>query len=265
MRRRAGFGATGLTSCVLTLVGCATAPGSTSNEVGGVGRAQIVTPLVFREAFPGVRIDAAAGVVEFDAMVSPMLVPDARAPRFYLEVVCCSPDTREHETFVVTRVGPSHLHAALLAVGLKSGTPGSFRQTDHGLETIDPAGDRVEVRFVYEAGGATVEADPLAWVARDTGGAGFLETERARAQEHGGREPGWVFAGSRMAAHDGRDVYDADGTGVVIGLTTFGSEVLSWSRTISPDSAVEAPSWVADFSKTPPAGTAVRVRVRAAR
>ena len=54
------------------------------------------------------------------------------------------------------------------------------------------------------------------------------------------------------------------GAGTIIGLTTFGSEVIAWSRVISPDSGVQAPEWIADFSKTPPANTRVRVRIRKA-
>ena len=58
------------------------------------------------------------------------------------------------------------------------------------------------------------------------------------------------------------EVYDADGTGVVVGLCCFGSETIAWSRTFSPDASVDEPEWVADFTKTPPPGTAVRVRVQ---
>lgn len=244
---------------------CATALGVVGGCAGDDAR-RAAPPLQLREAFPMVRVDAAAKVVEFDARVSPMLVPDAKAPLFFLEVICCSPDSREHETFVVTDAKPSHIHAALLSIGLRAGHPGSFRQNGRSLEPVDPAGDRIDVRFVYVIDGREIEADPLAWVCKaGEEGSGFVATERAWATAHAQSAPGWTFCGSRFVERGGREVYDADGTGVLIGLTTFGSEVIGWSRTISPDSDVQEPEWVADFKKTPPAGLPVRVRVRPAR
>ena len=218
-----------------------------------------------REVFPHVRVDPEHKFVEFDGRISPMLVPDARAPRFYLELTVCSPDTREHETFVVTRARPSHIHAAMLALGLKPGHPGSFKSAGDHIEPVDPAGDRVEVRLVYTINGKEVEADPLEWIVNHADQPGFLAEERAWAKTHGLPVPGWVFAGSRFVTYEGREVYDSDGTGVVIGLTTFGSELIGWSRTISPDSVIQTPEWIADLSKTPPADLPVRVRIRAAK
>ena len=78
-----------------------------------------------------------------------------------------------------------------------------------------------------------------------------------------------MFAGSKIvkrknASGEEREVYDADGSGTIIGLTTFGSEVIGWSRLISPDASAEEPEWIADFGKTPPADIKVRVRIRKA-
>lgn len=210
-----------------------------------------------REVFPGVRLDAKAKLVEFDATISPMLVKDEKAPDFFLEVLACSFNTREHETFVVTRVKPSHIHAAMLAIGLTPGTPGTWTRKDGKLTPVDPTGDRVRVRFAYTLkDGTSHEADPLDWIVSSRDKRPF-----AAALSRPGEPVGFVFAGSKLVTRNEKTVYDADGAGAVVGLTTFGSEVVALSRVISPDAAVEQPQWVADFSKTPPADTKVRVRL----
>jgi hypothetical protein len=222
------------------------------------------------ELFHGVRADLQSKTVEFDATITPMLVKDERAPLFFLEVLACSPNTREHETFVVSTVKPSHIHAAMLAVGLSPGEPGKWALKDGKLISTPPSGDRVSVRFVYkDKDGRTIEADPLDWLVSARDKSNFAAAEQKLAKEHNTAAPGWVFAGSKFVKRKGpegqeREVYDADGSGTIIGLTTFGSEVIAWSRVISPDSNVEEPEWIAEFAKTPPAETKVTVRIRKA-
>lgn len=234
-----------------------------------------LSTLELREAFPFVRVDVRNRVVEFDASVSPMLTPDARAPRFYLEVTCCTPNSREHEAFIVTKARPSHIHAALLAIGLKPGAPGGFLADAKSLKPVQPAGDAVEIRVLSTADPSLARPathdegqDPLEWIINAKDGGRFLEIERATSARLNLKPPGWVFAGSRFVerrTNDGvgtRSVYDADGAGNIIGLTTFGNEVIAYSRTISPDSTIDAPEWIADFQRTPRAGDPVLVRIR---
>ena len=92
-------------------------------------------------------------------------------------------------------------------------------------------------------------AHPAAsWVARDDG-PGRLK----------GRP--WVFAGSRFVDRGQGERYDADGTGVLIGLTTFGSEVLAYPALYAHDSEIEEPVWIADMDATPELNTPVTVRL----
>ncbi len=221
-----------------------------------------------REVFPGVRADVAAHLVEFDAQVTPMLVKDDRAPQFFLEVLACSPNTREHETFVVTTIRPSHIHAALLLVGLQPGSPGSWKATDGKLEPIQPTGDRVSVSIAWtDKDGNQIEQDPLEWMVSTRVKTGFWETERSVAAADKLPAPGWVFAGSKFVKRrpleggEEREVYDADGSGTIVGFTTFGSEVIAWSRVISHDWSSNERQWIADFAKTPPAEAKVCVRI----
>jgi hypothetical protein len=228
-----------------------------------------------REVFPHVRIDLSAKAVEFDATTSPLLVEDPRAPLMFLEAIACTPDTREHEALVVSKAKPSHIHAAMLLVGLVPGEPGGWRMEGEALEPVDPKGPRVKIELAWrDADGTARAVDPLAWVVSARGGVGIDAATRAAARLDGRPGPWWVFAGSRMTRvpdADGRprEVYDADESGVVIGLATFGAELVAFARTFSPDASVAEPEWVVDFSPgppiapVPPPGTAVLVRITA--
>jgi hypothetical protein len=208
-----------------------------------------------REILPGVRADIAARFIEFDGTV-PIDCHDPRTPRVYLEVTVCTPDSKEHETLVVTKVKPSTVHAALLAIGLQPGEPGMWKWEDRKLTAIPPAGAPLEVLLVYkDKTGREIEAPSADWVIN-------AET-KARFGAAGG-ERGWVFAGSKMVKREGQERYDADGIGTLVGLCTFGAETIAWKRVISPDSEVQEPEWIADPEKVPAYGTAVTVRIKAA-
>jgi len=207
------------------------------------------TPLVAaKELFPGVLVDLTAKTVEFDGIV-PINAHDPAAPTVYLEVFACLPDTKEHESVVMTSVRPSHVHAALLLIGLKPGKPGGWDLVDDKLVPIEPSGDAVLVRVSYkDAAGNEVVLTPDDLIVDAATGAPF-------SKKDGGR---WLFTGSRIVQRQGREWYDADGAGILIGLTTFGGETVAWSHTISPDSELHAPEWIAS-PRTPPAGTPVKV------
>jgi len=207
------------------------------------------TPPALVDLAPGLRADVRAGVVEFDGLVA-VNAHDPRTPDVYLELLVCAPDTREHESLIVTNVPPSAIHAALLAAGFTPGEPGRVTQlADGSIDRRPPTGDPVRVEFlVQSAAGAWRTHDPASWVMR-------LGTHE---------RPSWgplIFAGSRFVVRAGRERYDADGTGVIVGLTTFGSEVIAPTLTLSPDSWVDEPAWVADPDALPARATPVRVRV----
>lgn len=203
--------------------------------------------------FPHVRASIRERWVEFDGSVA-VDVHDPKTPRVFLELMVCTPDSKEHESLVVTRALPSHVHAALLAVGAEPGEPGSFRVENGKLVAVPPRGApvRVRVRWTSDLGEARDEAIS-SWVVNADSAARFAEDA-----------DGFVFAGSRIMARQGRQRYDADGMGTLVGLTSFGAETIAWGRTISPDSWVEEPSWIADVSRVPKFGTAVVVRVELA-
>jgi hypothetical protein len=203
-----------------------------------------------REVFPGVRADVDRKLVEFDGIVA-INVHDPKTPIVYLEVVVCTPDTKEHEALVVTKVKPSHVHAALLAVGLEPGAPGSWKWEDQKLTPIPPRGAPVNVSLVYsDPDGRSVEAPATAWIVNAEGEKPFSN-------------PGeyFVFAGSEIRSRQGQEVYEADGAGTLVGLATFGTETVAWSRTFSPDSEVAEPEWIANRKLVPAFNTPVTVRI----
>ncbi len=217
--------------------------------------------------FPGVRIDRAAKFVEFDGTV-PMDCHDPQTPHVYLELLVCGPDSREHESLVMTRAKPSHIHAALLMLGLEPGAPGRFESRDGRALAIAAAGPEVVIEIeTAGADGTKVIARPAEWIKSAKDGRAF---DGAAGPGAAKIPPAWVFSGSRFvkrpdpATGQRREVYDADGTGVVIGLHTFGSEVVGLRQALSPDAATLEPEWIADASRVPKMGTPVVVRLRSA-
>jgi hypothetical protein len=207
---------------------------------------------------PHVRIDVGARVVEFDGTV-PIDAHNEGSPRVYLELLACSRDTREHESLVVTDALPSSIHAALLAIGLEPGAPGTYEWQGERPVAVVARGPRVRVTVVVERDGQQVEEALGSWAKTVRDGRSFEETVGGGGGAGGG---GLVFAGSVTAERNGVTRYMADGAGTIVGLTTFGTEVVAPTVMYNPDAGVEEPHWIADATRVPKFGTAVRVRVR---
>lgn len=203
-----------------------------------------------REFLPHIRLNVDARVVEFDGMV-PIHAPDDRVTRVYLEVLACSSDTREHEAVVVTQAKPSQVHAALLAIGLEPGKPGSYSWLGERVEATAPTGPRVRVEVIVGDGEASLITD---WAVDARNGRTL--TEALREVGHA-----MLFAGSVSTERSGGVTYLGDGGGTLVGLSTFGTETVACETMFNPDSAIEEPVWIANTKLVPPAGTAVRVRI----
>jgi len=199
-------------------------------------------PVILRP-FPHIEVHVDAGEVRFDGI--------ACLDVGWLEQVVCSPQTREHESLIVTEARPSHLHAALLATGFEPGTPGRWSYDNDEVSVSPPSGAEIRVEVMYvDRSGATVRESIGTWI-RDYRG------------EHEFPASEWVFGGSRMrkapASMGEREIYEADYSGSVIGLVTFGDEVLGWSEVLADQEAVHPPEWEVNTAHVPPPGTAVTV------
>lgn len=194
-----------------------------------------------------VRVEVTAGVVSFPGQIA---LDDG-----WLEVGVCRVGTREHEAIVVTGSLPSLVHAGLLLAGFESGRPGGYHENG---ASFGPEGDRLEVLLqpIDEDGGASAPPIPFASAVLDT-----------RTPDEVPRL-GWVFAGSAVLPNPPSmgpgEYYAADFGGSVVGLSTFGDEVLAALETRSPDSGVDEAVWRMRPGVLPPAGTPVRVVIRRA-
>jgi len=206
------------------------------------------------EPFAGVRVTPGIagrpGRVELDVTV----VLDEG----WLEQVACAAGTREHESLVVPDAAPSELHAALLLAGHEPGRPGRWRWDDAGARAVlvPPDGDRLRVLVAWGDEPPVVVTEWI--VAAD--GTPYPETPFV----FGGSA--WLdeATGDRYAAgappDDGRSlVYVADRTGSIVGLVTFGDEVVGAIDVIPDQAAVAAPEWTANGAVMPPPGTRAKL------
>lgn len=175
--------------------------------------------------------------------------------RGWLEQAVCRSGTRDHESLLSIDAPPSAVHAALLLVGLEPGAPGSWREvpgTPDGVERVPPRGPAVELWVRSPKG----EVPLSSWIHDPVRGARFAD------------QP-WVFAGS-MVRPNTRSMgpgehFVADRTGSVVGLVTFGDELIA-CREVLPDRVeVAAPQWQARTEAMPPSGERVELIVRVPR
>ena len=213
-------------------------------------RREIETELA--AVFPFIRVNVGARLVEFDGVISPLMDPTGEGRRFYIEQIVCTQGTKEHESLVVTRARPSHLHAALLMIGAEQGHPVFWTYPEGQTVVHAPTGDRVRVEVEYvDQDAQTQVIDPLIWVVpRD----GVTEFPRAEGK--------WLFAGSVERNTSAGRLYEADAAGTVVGLASFGTEVIAWSQPISHEEVDGDLAWIAYQAAMPPANTPVIVRIR---
>lgn len=192
---------------------------------------------------PDLRVSPSLGIVELSATVC----LDAG----WLEQVVCGVGTREHESIMVTSVPASAVHAALLSVGMSPGRPGAWQEVDGEIIEIQPSGGRVAVR-VAQVG--TDQWSPVeTWI------------QSASGQEIDGE---WIFAGSSMRPVEetppGYSRYEADLSGSLIGLVTFGDELIGYGQVIPDRVDVAPPKWKVNDVNVPPIGSQILIRMRSA-
>lgn len=168
----------------------------------------------------------------------------------WLEQIACAPHSREHESLVVLTIRPSHIHAALLLAGFLPGKPGSWSFENDEWKPVPPQGEELAVSVRYRNESGTVVEERIgAWIA-DLSGNGLVFPDKP-----------WVFGGSLMRANPQGmgpgEHYVADHSGSIIGLVTFGDELLGFSEVIADQVAVHEPVWGLNVGAVPPVGTKV--------
>lgn len=149
----------------------------------------------------GVHIDWQQGVVEVGAVVV--------LRQGLLELVACSPNTREHESILRVAARPHDIYNALGLIGLVPGKP--VRRDAGSDRWLPPTGSplRIEVRYRDHDEEKTVPVER--WL---------LESDKSQIP---GPLP-WVFAGS-VRASDG--TFGADEEGTIVCVVDFSTAMIA--------------------------------------
>lgn len=230
-------------SSVLILVGGATAAGGSLNVASRVSDdSHLLTPS------EDITINRESQRVKLRAWVC--------LEEGFLEQIACSPGTREHESLVVIRATPSDIHAAMLLAGFEPGTPGRwiYHPEKEKVELVEPRGPELDILVRYEdSNGEQVERPVRTWI-----------------REHENHTPfpdkPWVFGGSMFRENPEfmgpGEHYVADMTGSIIGLVTFGDEVIGLKQVISDQAAIHEPEWEVNPDAIPAEGTQVTLIIQ---
>lgn len=211
----------------------------------GPVRADEPKPAPDTEAAPapvleGITIDREAGHID---LASQVVLREGE----WLELLACTPNSREHESILTVNATPRHIHLALILLGLEPGAPLTFeRQPDGEFKITPPSGPAVAVTLIYQADGKPVTVDANQWIVNQ-------QTRKTLEDNH------WLFTGSRFEEFDGNRVYLADPNGSVLSLVNFGDEILARSTTVTKDNDQQA--WQANTPAIPPVGTDVTIRL----
>lgn len=157
-----------------------------------------------------------------------------------LELFACPKGTKEHESIVVVNCPPRLVHAALLAVGAKAGSP-----VKHDPKYVPASGPEVEVLVLWkDKDGKPQKVRAQEWV-RDVKTGKTLDTA-------------WVFAGSRfwVDPDNGKQQYLAD-SGDLICVSNFPTAMLDLPINSSVEDAQRL--FQAHTERIPALNTAVRL------
>lgn len=156
-----------------------------------------------------------------------------------LEMFACPKGSKEHESVVAVNAKPRFVHAALLAVGAKAGTPVKFDP-----KYAPATGQIVDIWVLWkDEKGQNQKIKAQEWVKQ-------VKTDKAMPYN-------FVFAGSGFwKDDDGKEYYYADG-GDFICVSNFATAMLDLPVESSQDNT--GLLFVANTEKIPPKGTKVRL------
>ena len=183
----------------------------------------------------------------------------------FLEQLVCKAGTREHESLLAVEAAPKMIHAAFLAAGFTPGSPGSWTETQpdaSGKSVVNfqpPTGSKIELFVRWDDDGRINERALCEWV-------------RGVSPNNSSTTPivfpcnRFLFAGSHIRPNPKSlgpgEHYVADYTGSVVGLVTFGDEVIAFEEVI-PDRVDVAPAmWESWTDRIPVEGTPIELIIR---
>lgn len=188
---------------------------------------------------PGIRVDRDAGMVDIDALVV------NREPE-WLELLACTPGSLDHESILAIKARPSHVHLALLLLGLEPGHPSQPMRDGDRVVVKPPMGPVIQISLIFERDGKPVEIPANQWI---------LQRETGQPME----DDRWLFAGSVWMDWQDQQHYLADQSGTAITLVNFNDDLLARPTDVSRDN--DERRWVADTQAIPPLDTPVTIRL----
>ncbi len=154
-----------------------------------------------------------------------------------LEFFVCRKNSKEHESIIALDIPPHLIHAALLAIGAKQGTPAKYEP-----KFIPPSGEEIEIEVRWNKDGKTmvVRAQEM-----------ILENDSQKTMQ-----ADWVFTGGLFGVDpDGKKYYLANVTGEVFGVSNFPGSVLDVPFESSSDNS--SLCYTPNTKNIPPVGTKV--------
>ncbi len=165
---------------------------------------------------PAITVDREAGTIDLAATMV------ALEPQ-WLELIATTQGGREHEAIVTVAAKPSHIHLALVTLGLEPGHPIRNRREGDQIVSDPPTGPELELFFVYDKDGQTHETPAHQWVLDEQTGEPLPACT-------------WLFAGSVFRQWQGREYYMADEAGSVASLVNFGDDLVVRQTETTQDS-----------------------------
>lgn len=194
------------------------------------------------EAPKVITLDREAGLIDLAAKMVP-------AEPQWLELIATTPGPkgREHEAIVTIDAKPSHIHLALVTLGLEPGHPQKNIREGEQIISQPPAGPNVELFFVYEKDGQTLEVPAHEWVVD-------AETGEAIPASR------WLFTGSVFRQWQDREYYMADEAGTIASLVNFGDDLIVRQTETTKDSDFQ--QLQINKEAIPPYGSELILRIR---
>jgi biopolymer transport protein ExbD len=187
-------------------------------------------------AMPFVHVDIKNKQIRVDCQALNVDIP--------LEFFCVTAGGNEHESVLRTPAKPSHIHLAMLMLGLQPGEP--VKYSEAAQKWFPPHGPPLHISVEYQKDGRTIV---------------FPANELMRSVKTKQPMPPltWIFAGSRIL-DDG--TYGADPTGYVVSICNFDLCMIDVPALVS--SANETLEWERNPDTVPPTGTAVTMIIEPA-
>ena len=161
-----------------------------------------------------------------------------------LEFLACAAGTAEHESVLRSRARPSHLHLALVMLGLQ---PGRGVHYDHDKKKwIEPSGPPLKMTVEFEKAGKLVTM-PANETMRD------IDTKKPMP------EVTWVFTGSKIMPDN---FYGADKTGYLVSVVNFELSPIDFPALAS--NANETLEWELNRDVLPEKGTKITLIIEPA-